>query len=950
VPYHACPASARQHCLWSRHYGYDKVAGKQNVWVNGRIGMTNTMIDSSRATPEPPAPAGDPGVVRRVARAAAGAAGRLKRTGWAGLLGAVVVLAAAGAAARAATSGSTAQLWVAVAGGAVTLAVVAVRQRLAPPWRLVAVAAPVAATAVLYAASADGWPGRTGLVLGTFAATAVVAAAASTASWSGSRGFWRLVVMIAAAVAAVVPDQPGLHRLGVVLLGVSLLVAVARGFSRPTLRLTAAALLVAGAVALVSIGDDASARASTAGSPSPGLTRAETARAFDDIAAEAASLRREVPCTRRRLRPPDERLCDDLAALRTDADTAATGGDTDDDAGLTVGEAEADLAELRRQLAVRLLPADEEARARVELAEAQAAEDREAADARADAASTEAASPDLRTLVARGADTVVADALEPAVGDDTAARLGDFGWIALALLLVLGYRRLEMLNNRRYGAPIVVGRFVTGPGEEGVGVELGAAFRNRVAELDLREPPPVPGAESTAKPTSDAVAALDVGDVPGPGTLRGVAARVRGLVLPASGITVEPTYARASSGDEHVVTVRLATTQGGRALRARSFARATPQAAAEAAADFVVCDALTSARLTPSWAQWRSDDGAALAPYQVVLADTGRTGPRLPLREQIELLETARAASPGTGLVLVELGHRYDLDERPLDALRTHLTAKALHPRFAQPRYRLAMSLAMLASPVRFAEHWLAAGRDEDRRQIADLLVETGLVAQARRSRWWRMVEPRCPAEPAEAAAWLAQPEPTPGTQRDILKVFLLVARTELRALEWRLSYPGLLAGAARQSERHVWLGLIAEPSRRRSAVHRYRSARWIAELRLALLPAQPGTRKARELRTKVDAMARRGDVGSTALYNAACFTSVLVDRAPRKSRERAELEERAVHHLRRVIRGGMGPVPSSGWLTTDPDLVALQAVPAFNDLVRRLAHDEDRRETAGRG
>jgi hypothetical protein len=569
---------------------------------------------------------------------------------------------------------------------------------------------------------------------------------------------------------------------------------------------------------------------------------------------------------------------------------------------------------------------------------------------------------------------VVADALEPAVGGDTAARLGDYGWIALALLLLLGYRRLELINNRRYGAPILVDRFVTGPGDEGAGLELQAAFRNRVAELDLREPPPVPGAESTAKPTTGAVAALGAGDVPDPGTLRGVAARVRGLVLPAAGVTVEPTYARASSDGaagapaeadagpdgrgaaapqadaEHVVTVRLATTQGRRAHRARSFARATPQAAAEAAADFVVCDALTSARLTPSWARWRSDDGAALAPYQAVLADTGRTGPRLPLREQIELLETARAASPGTGLVLVELGHRYDLDERPLDALRTHLTAKALHPRFAQPRYRLAMSLAMLASPVRFAEHWLAAGQDEGRRQIADLLVETGLIAQARRSRWWRMVDPRCPSDPAKTGAWLAQPEPTPGTQRDILKVFLLVARTELRALEWRLSYPGLLAGAAHQSERHVWLGLVADPGRRRTAIHRYRSARWIAELRLALLPAQPGTRKARELRNKVDAMARRGDVGSTALYNAACFTSVLVDRAPRKSRERAELEERAVHHLRRVIRGGMGPVPSSGWLTTDPDLVALQAVPAFNDLVRRLADDEDRRETAGRG
>ena len=45
----------------------------------------------------------------------------------------------------------------------------------------------------------------------------------------------------------------------------------------------------------------------------------------------------------------------------------------------------------------------------------------------------------------------------------------------------------------------------------------------------------------------------------------------------------------------------------------------------------------------------------------------------------------------------------------------------------------------------------------------------------------------------------------------------------------------------------------------------------------------------------------------------------------------------------RKPVSRGRGPIPSSGWLTTDPDLVSLQAVPAFNDLVRRLADDEER-------
>jgi hypothetical protein len=391
------------------------------------------------------------------------------------------------------------------------------------------------------------------------------------------------------------------------------------------------------------------------------------------------------------------------------------------------------------------------------------------------------------------------------------------------------------------------------------------------------------------------------------------------------------------------MAVRLVTPDGRRTLRAASFTRSSAAAAAQAAADFAVCDALGRSNLTPSWAHWWSEDGTALAPYQAVVADTGRNGPRLGLRRQIELLETVRASSPGTGLALVELGHRYELDERPLDALRTHLTARLLHPRFAQARYRTAASLSMLAAPGRLEEHWLDAERADDRRQVSDLLVESGLVERARHTRLWRDVKPRCPSDPDVQREWLAQAEPSPGARRDVLKVFLLVAHTELAAMERRLSYPGLLAGACRQSERHVWLQLLAQPARRRAAIERYRSARWIAELRLALLPAEPGTDGARHLQQKVDAMAVRPDAGSTALYNAACFTAVLAERSPAKGDERVELQQRAVRYLTRVALRGRGPVPSSGWLTTDPDLVALQAVPAFNELVRRLADDEER-------
>jgi len=807
-------------------------------------------------------------------------------------------------------------------------------------------------------------------------------AAATVATSTVSRWSWstaaRLIVVVVAATLALVPDQAGPHRLGVVVLAVSLLAAAARNLSRGALR-CAVALVAAGAVvALASIGDRAAH-----GPPGP-AARDQAAAALDQIADEATSLRQELPCDHDpdRPRPPDDRLCAALDDLGDRAGDAADAGDVDAVAGLSSA-----LGGLREDVAVRLLPSATERPARVELAQARRAAGPTGA-APADGAVADADAGDgrdLRALVADGGATVLADVLDPVLDDDTTPRPGLPGWIALLVLACLGYRYLETVNNRRYAAPIVVDDVVTPTGgHDRTAGEVTTAIRNRIAERDVREPPLVPGTESTSAPMPDLVAALDTRPSRRRGWLPAAGARLTGLLAPPPGITVEPAYScttwppadpgadgngrRPDLGDggsdpggegdgattggdgaaiSHVVTVRLVTTRGRRALRARSFVRPTVAGAAQAAADFVVCESITASRLTPSWARWHSDDGTALAPYRAVLTDTGRTGPRLALRHQIELLEAARAASPGTGLVLVELGHRYDLDERPLDALRAHLTTRVLHPRFTQARYRTALSLAMLAAPGRLAEHWLDPERAADRRQIAELLVDGGLIARAGRSRWWRNAAPRCPADATELVAWLAQPEPSPAVQRDILKVFLLLARAELATLERRLGVPGLLAGAARQSERHVWLRLLADPDRRRAARHGCRSGRWIAELRLALLPAEPGTRRARQLQRKVDALAQRDLTGATTLYNAACFTSVLADRSPLKSTERAELEQRAVHYLGRAVRSGRGPMPSSGWLTTDPDLVALQAVPAFNDLVRRLATDEDRRAEA---
>jgi hypothetical protein len=149
----------------------------------------------------------------------------------------------------------------------------------------------------------------------------------------------------------------------------------------------------------------------------------------------------------------------------------------------------------------------------------------------------------IHQLVADGVDEVVADTFGGLVGEGTVARLGSAGWLLLGALLLLGYRRLEVINNRRYGGPVVVADVVTATGEP-VGPQLTALVRNRVAELDLRDPSPVPGAGAGAKPTADIVGGLGADAAPA-GRLATALVALRHALVPAPGVTVIPAYARA---------------------------------------------------------------------------------------------------------------------------------------------------------------------------------------------------------------------------------------------------------------------------------------------------------------------------------------------------------------------------------------------------------------------
>ena len=106
-------------------------------------------------------------------------------------------------------------------------------------------------------------------------------------------------------------------------------------------------------------------------------------------------------------------------------------------------------------------------------------------------------------------------------------------------------------------------------------------------------------------------------------------------------------------------------------------------------ASFVAEHVLRDARVVPSWAWWPGD-GASMLRYQRVVRGEGHA---------TALLERVVAANQGSGLLRVHLGNHYEIDGRELDALLQHSLATRFK-RFYSARYRLAVSLSMLADQL----------------------------------------------------------------------------------------------------------------------------------------------------------------------------------------------------------------------------------------------------------
>jgi hypothetical protein len=554
--------------------------------------------------------------------------------------------------------------------------------------------------------------------------------------------------------------------------------------------------------------------------------------------------------------------------------------------------------------------------------------------------STDDASTDMFGAVDAGAEALVSDAASQMVAGDMDIELGLVEWVVLAVLLGLAYRMLEIASGGRLVGPVTVEDTVVLGDPQAAGHRAGQTvsplMRNWLAKADVAAPTAVPGA-STAQSVVDIASADPLTSAGAVATAVAAAGRI---LFPPTGVVATPTYELRHPGpdhrSEHALTVTLQDARSRRLRAARTFTRADPDEVIGCASAFVAQHAMSQACTMPPWADWPDVGGDALVWYEQARAEDDQS-----LKQT--MLARALAAHPSSGVLKVELGNALLLDggsKTLLVALRHYLEARLAYPRFVLARYRLAAALAMLSD--RGATAWRADPRQgplADLDDLAHLLVQARLVDE-------------------KDVPLLAGQQ-----QGGAATVLVDAARREVEAASRRVSLPWLAWSAlVRPREREANLRLLLSTDEHRRVRLGIRTSAWLVDVRRLRITKPPdAAKRVDDLTHRVEktvARARRWTpVGSTALYNAACFyalksepdtpTASARDR-PDVDVRRAQDKHRAVDLLNEIRRAFPNRVLTEAWLEHDPDLRSLQGMEAFESLKMRVGEDEQR-ASAGR-
>jgi hypothetical protein len=321
----------------------------------------------------------------------------------------------------------------------------------------------------------------------------------------------------------------------------------------------------------------------------------------------------------------------------------------------------------------------------------------------------------LSDAFARGADKISSALIRPLSLGHHVPVPGRIGWLVIVILLALGYRGLEAWALLRQAPCLDVSALNSDQQDDAAHAGSKAAQTGRqrhewlVAELkfrlpavEVRSPAILPGG---SRPSGLASIAEATG-VTGAG-LAGAIIRFLGMVWPnVSRIQVrtwvERTPHQAGIDDVTRVTVGLADPRSGASIATKTLAAGSLDDASAAVAGYVAQHIFARDHTVPPWSN-SATDGADLAALlrarQVRGYPDCRDGIRRAWHRQIEILEAAARGNLCSGVVRYELAQLYDLTGRHPEALLLHAANREQYPRFYRGRYRLAMSLEMLANP-----------------------------------------------------------------------------------------------------------------------------------------------------------------------------------------------------------------------------------------------------------
>ena len=295
---------------------------------------------------------------------------------------------------------------------------------------------------------------------------------------------------------------------------------------------------------------------------------------------------------------------------------------------------------------------------------------------------------------------------------------GRIGWLIVAVLLAIGYRELEAWALHHQAPSLDTSALTTdrqnaqqndSPSHDTDALtdrqrhdRLAAELRFRLPAVVLRSPAILPGGSRTSEMASIAEAS----EVTGSG-LAGAIIRFFGMLWPSPRrvrvrVWVEWAASRTKIDDVTKVTVGLDDPRTGASIATKTLAAGSLDDAASVVAGYVAQHIFAEDPTAPPWCTAAADGGdlaALLLARQVRVYPESEPRVRDARSTKIGLLHSVACNNLCAGVARYELAHLYDLEGRHVEALLLHAVNREQYPRFYRGRYRLAMSLEMIANP-----------------------------------------------------------------------------------------------------------------------------------------------------------------------------------------------------------------------------------------------------------